>query len=393
MSRRPIALSPDLLRLQNEGYDIDIRDGFLLVRNVPFVTTACRIERATLISPLSLSGDVTVKPGKHVCYWTGAHPCHADGAKIRSIENGAGPQDLAPGLHAAFTFSAKADYRDYHHKMTTYIGRIAGEAAKLDPAVTAQTFPAIPTDDDESVFEYVDTATSRAGIAAINAKIAGQKIGIAGLGGTGSYVLDLVAKTSVAEIHPFDGDVFSQHNAFRAPGAASLEELKEGTPKVERFARIYSRLHRGIKPHGVFLDETNVSALAGLDFVFVCMDVGAAKRAVIDYLVTNGISFIEVGMGVTVDDGRLGGIVRVTVSTPGTRDRAAPHISYADGAVGANEYASNIQIAELNALNAALAVMQWKKLATIYRDSRRSVYVGYSIASGEIIAEGPDDVG
>ena len=305
MSRRPIALSPDLLRLQNEGYDIDIRDGFLLVRNVPFVTSGCRIERATLVSPLSLSGDVTVKPGTHVCHWTGAHPCHADGSKIRSIQNGAGQTDLAPGLHAAFTFSAKPDYRDHHHKMTTYIGRIAGEAAKLDPTATARIFPAIPADPEEPVFQYVDTATSRAGIGAINAKLAGQKIGIAGLGGTGTYILDLVAKTSVAEIHPFDGDVFSQHNAFRAPGAASLDELKEGALKVDRFAGIYSRLHRGIRPHAFFLDGTNVGALAGLDFVFVCMDVGPAKRVVIDYLVANGISFVEVGMGVTVDDAKL----------------------------------------------------------------------------------------
>jgi hypothetical protein len=37
MSRRPIDLSPDLLRLQNEGYDIAIRHGFLLVRDVPYV--------------------------------------------------------------------------------------------------------------------------------------------------------------------------------------------------------------------------------------------------------------------------------------------------------------------------------------------------------------------
>ncbi|ESZ05288.1 MULTISPECIES: ThiF family adenylyltransferase [unclassified Mesorhizobium] len=393
MSRRPIALSPDLLRLRNEGYDIDIRDGFLLVRNVPFVTSVCTIERATLVSPLSLSGDVTVKPGTHVCYWTGAHPCHADGSKIRSIENGAEPNDLAPGLHAAFTFSAKADYRNYHHKMTTYIGRIAGEAAKLDPTVTARIFPAIATEAEESVFQYVDTATSRSGIGAINSKVAGQKIAIAGLGGTGSYILDLVAKSSVAEIHLFDGDVFSQHNAFRAPGAASLDELKAGMLKVDRFAGIYSLLHRGIKPHAFFLDETNVGEFAGLDFVFVCMDVGPAKRAVIDYLVANGISFVDAGMGVTVDDGRLGGIVRVTVSTPETRDLAAPHISYADDAGQANDYTSNIQIAELNALNAALAVIRWKKVATIYRDSRHSVYLGYSIASGEIITEGPNGAG
>jgi ThiF family len=388
MSRRPIALSPDLLRLQNEGYDLDIRDGFLLVRDVPFVDSQRVVRRGILISPLKLSGDITQRPDNHVCHWMGAHPCHADGSKISSIENSSAPQELAPGLRADFTFSAKADYRDYHHKMTTYIGRISGEAAKLDPNVTACTFPVIPADEDESVFNYIDTATSRAGIGVINARLGGLRIGIAGLGGTGSYVLDFVAKTSVAEIHIFDGDVFSQHNAFRSPGAPSLEELQAKPQKVARFAAIYLNMRRGITVHDVFLDPDSVALLDGLDFVFVCMDVGSAKRALIERLVSRGVPFIDVGMGVLVDDGQLSGIVRTTTSTVDTRDSAARHISFAEGDVGANEYSSNIQIAELNALNAAMAVIRWKKLFGVYHDTRKEVYAGYSLASGEIVVEG-----
>ena len=79
--------------------------------------------------------------------------------------------------------------------MTTYIGRIAGEAAKLDASADARTFPVIADEADDGPFNYLDTATSRAGIGIVNAKVAGQRIGIAGLGGTGSYVLDFVAKS------------------------------------------------------------------------------------------------------------------------------------------------------------------------------------------------------
>ena len=53
-----------------------------------------------------------------------------------------------------------------------------------------------------------------------------KKIIILGLGGTGSYILDLVAKTPVKEIHLYDGDTFYQHNAFRSPGAPSSDELR-----------------------------------------------------------------------------------------------------------------------------------------------------------------------
>jgi hypothetical protein len=388
MSRRPIALSPDLLRLQNEGYDLEIRGGYLLIKDVPYVDTKHSVRRGTWISKLELSGDKTNKPNDHVAYWTGEHPCHSDGKKIASIEHPAAGQDFGDGIRADFTFSAKADYRDYHHKATTYIGRIAGEANKIEPDSTARTYPAIPSDEQGQVFKYVDTATSRAGIGAVNAKIAGQRILIAGLGGTGVYVLDLAAKTAAAEIHVIDGDVFSQHNAFRAPGAPSLAQLQAKPHKVVHFGELYSNMRNGIVVHDIFLDETNLALLDGFDFVFICLDRGPVKRAVVERLVASGTPFVDVGMGVILDDGHLSGVVRVTTSTASTREIAAPHISYAEGDDEANEYATNIQIAELNALNAALAVLSWKKLFGVYRDARRDFYTGYSIATGEIVSEG-----
>jgi hypothetical protein len=105
-------------------------------------------------------------------------------------------------------------------------------------------------------------------------------------------------------------------------------------------------------------------------------------------LVANGTPFVDVGIGVIIDDGQLSGVVRVTTSTASTREIAAPRISYADGDDEANEYATNIQIAELNALNAALAVIRWKKQFGVYRDARKDFYTGYSIATGEIVSEG-----
>ena len=386
MSRRPIALSPDLLRLQNEGYDLDIRAGYLLVKDVPYVNAQCVVKRGILICELKLTADKADKPDGHVAYWTGEHPCHSNGAKLAAFENRSAPKELGDGIRADFTFSAKADYRDYYHKVMTYVGRIAGEATKLDPSATAQTFPAIPAD-DESVFNYVDTASSRAGIGAVNEKLAGQKIAIVGLGGSGSYVLDLVAKTSVAEIHLFDADVFSQHNAFRAPGAAALEDLRAKPSKVAYFAARYAPLRKGIIPHCVFLDENNLTLLDELNFVFLCLEGGGPKRAVVDCLLSKGVPFVEVGMGVTLDGAQLSGIVRVVTCTAETTQAATPHISYAENDGGANEYATNIQIVELNAFHAVLAVLQWKKLFGIYRDATKAFYSGYSIASGEIVNE------
>ena len=156
------------------------------------------------------------------------------------------------------SFSAKpkpADaYPDYYAKVTTYVAIISGPAWRIDPTSTAKTFPVIaPEKESEEPFNYTDTASSRAEIVAVTKKLALQKIAIIGLGGTGSYVLDLVAKTPVKEIHLYDGDTFLQHNAFRSPGAPSGEELRARLPKATYFKNLYGKMHRGIVDHPVYL--------------------------------------------------------------------------------------------------------------------------------------------
>jgi hypothetical protein len=385
MSRQLIAHSADLQKLQNEGFDLEVRAGYLLIKDVPFVTYNREIKRGTLISQLKVSGDVTERPDNHVAYWTGEHPCHNDGRKIDTIANPSAAQDFGNGIQADFTFSAKAEYRDYHHKMTTYIGRITGEAQAIDLSVTAQTFPVIATEEEESVFKYLDTATSRVGIGALNERFSNQRIGIVGLGGTGSYVLDLVAKTCIKEIHLFDGDVFSQHNAFRAPGAPSIDELRVKQKKVAYLAAVYEKMRRGICAHDHFLDGSTADDLRGLDFVFLCLDSGVTKKAIVMKLMEFGIPFVEVGMGIVRCQDGLSGLMRVTISTKESQEQVVKMMNFSDGNQAEDEYSTNIQIAELNAMNAALAVIRWKKLYGFYRDSSRAHSFSYSIAANEMV--------
>ena len=51
------------------------------------------------------------------------------------------------------------------------------------------------TDEDDGVFLYVDTFSSRAGITELNSLLALEKVVIIGLGGTGAHLLDALAKT------------------------------------------------------------------------------------------------------------------------------------------------------------------------------------------------------
>ena len=251
--------------------------------------------------------------------------------------------------------------------MTAYANILAGPAAVLQPGLSPRVFQ-VPEDQAVSPFHYTETASDRAGIGALTERLEGEKVGIIGLGGTGSYILDQTAKTPVDQIHLFDGDTFLQHNAFRAPGAPSIDQLRAAVPKVEYFASIYSHMHKRIVPHVVALDASNVHLLDGITFAFLSMDAGDAKRAVVSKLEAMGVPFIDVGMGLELVDGSLGGILRVTASTPAKRDhvhkgRISFHSAPADAV-----YATNIQVADLNMLNAALAVMKWKKLRGFYRD-------------------------
>jgi hypothetical protein len=122
--------------------------------------------------------------------------------------------------------------------------------------------------------------------------------------------LDLVAKTPVAEIHLFDGDVFLNHNAFRCPGAASLEDLSKKQQKVVYLAALYSRMRKNIIPHYCFIEEATVEQLKGMSFIFLCIDKGTGKRLIVERLEEWGIPFIDAGMGIQLgEDNTIGGIL------------------------------------------------------------------------------------
>jgi len=262
---------------------------------------------------------------------------------------------------------------------------LEGPAQVIDHTATAKVFPVIRADEAESVFVYEDTASSRAGIVTMTKKLERGRIAIVGLGGTGSYVLDHLAKTPVAEIHLFDGDKFLQHNAFRSPGAPSAEDLERDLKKVEWFAEVYSRIRRRVVPHAVDLNESNTGELQGMDFVFLCIDKGSPKRQVVDFLLQNNIPFIDAGMGMHVEGESLAGLVRVTTAVPGESGNVIGRIPFADGAN--EEYAQNIQVSDLNALNAALAVIRWKKLWGFYSDSEGELSTTYMVSTNALINE------
>lgn len=242
------------------------------------------------------------------------------------------------------------------------------------------------------VFKYPDTNSSRAGIAALNYRFEGMKIAIVGVGGTGSYILDLVAKTHVEEIHIYDGDVFQVHNAFRAPGACPEEKFDPdgNLSKVTYYAEIYSDMRHGVIPHYIYVDESNIAELKVYDFVFISVDSNKVRSYITKELLKLGIPFIDVGMGLNQVGDQLLGTVRVTAGTPDYFEHLKHRIGTEEFAE--NEYASNIQIVDLNCLNAALAVLRWKKMIGFYQDVKKEHNNLYFINTGKLLNEDIADI-
>ncbi len=392
MSHLLINRSPDLKKLLNEGYELEIRSGYLLVHSVPYVDSSKNVRRGTLVAKLVLAGDKTAEPDDHVAYFMGDHPCEVDGKEIAEIKHQSGSRELTKDVIIQHSFSAKPKpkdaYSDYYAKMSTYAALLSGPAQLIDKTAKAQTFKvrAVEEKERDTPFNYVDTASSRAEIDVVTDKLKKlKKIAIIGLGGTGSYILDLVAKTPVWEIHLYDGDRYLQHNAFRSPGAPSREELEPQPYKSTWFKDFYSKMHSGIFDHPMNIDSVTVEELRDMDFVFICVDDGESKKLVVEKLEEYKLPFIDVGLGVQLTGDSLGGIVRVTSSTEEKRNHFRERVSFGD--LGNNEYNRNIQIAELNSLNAALAVIKWKKHFGFYRDMKSEFHSQFHIDTNGIVNE------
>lgn len=385
---RLVRRSPDLALLVQEGYAVRIVGGYLVVDDIPFVNHAAQVQWGSFLCPLDLSGDVTAKPSNHVMCLVGGVPRDKNGNPIDGLINdGVEKWSAGPDLTAACGFSQKPraeGYTDFYEKVTYYAAMLIGPAQAIDPTITPLTFKPIATDEDDGVFCYLDTFSSRAGITELNKALVLPKVVIIGLGGTGAYLLDLLAKTPIQAIHLYDGDFFRTHNAYRAPGAAGIEDLRAGRYKVDYFHQMYSPMRRGIEPHPEYVTDANVGEILDANFVFLAMDTGPDKKAIITALTAAGVPFIDTGVGLAKDPDGINGLIRVTFSAPGQtdhveRDRLVSYFAGEDA-----EYDTNLQVAELNSLTAILAVLRYKKYLGFYADREHEYHSVYAVESNDL---------
>jgi len=392
MLTRLLSRNVDWANLAAEGYHLDFVANHLVVRNVPFLDANQQVRKATLVSTVDVDVDFHAKAKDHTMWFRSdppnLRPCGLDGQPLKHMGGTDQARTLAEGLEVDRMFSAKRhdqqSYEDLHQKVTRYWDILTAPVEEVLKEAVRPGPPLIYAETDvEMPFEFLDTASTRSEIMGASQKLEGQRLAIIGTGGSGAYLLDFVAKTPVKSIKLFDGDEVKVHNAFRFPGAPTLEQLRAKPSKVDYLHGVYSRMKKGITKHG-YLREENLSEMEGTTYAFLCIDKPEAKPPIMAYLRQHGIPFTDVGLGLSLTGTSVRGSVGITTIRPG-EERALANI--ATVAEPDDVYRSNIQVAELNALAAAYAVLRWKKHLGFYVDDLRENNTEYLVRNNELSNE------
>lgn len=372
MSRQLASHNDDIRRLVEAGFAVSEDSNYLVVRDIPYLNSSLELATGAFVATLVAIDEHRVQQDDHQVWFAGGHPHGLDGKPIPNLGGGPCSLHLSPAMADVAVerrFSNKPliaqRFADFFEKIESYTNIVAGPAMERYGA-SPYTFRVVAEVAEDPVFKFRDTLTSRAEITDLTARFRDEVVAVIGLGGTGSYVLDFIVKTPVAEIRAFDADRFHVHNAFRSPGRVDQSEFDK--TKAEVYLARYDNFRHGLSTKATYIDGSSEDELSGITFAFVCVDKGAARSEIFRALIERKIPFIDVGMGLKRKDLGLGGMLRVTYFPAGHGEETI-HKSHAPLRDDPDDlYRAKVQIAELNALNAALAVTRYKQIRGFYRD-------------------------
>jgi hypothetical protein len=384
-----VSHNDDIRQLVEKKYAVGFDSNYLIVRDIPYLDSQRSLRIGAIVTKLVFVNQEKVIQEDHQVFFAGGVPHGLDGKPIPNLGGGAcalALSEAAKDVVVERSFSNKPKvaqkFVDFFEKIESYVAIISGPAIELHGAnpYTCRIVEAVAAD---SVFKFHDTLTSRGEITDLSAKFKDDVIALIGLGGTGGYLLDFLVKTPVREIRGFDGDLFYVHNAFRSPG--QLQEAEFGRPKAEIYQARYENFRTGLSLHPKFVDASSTADLDGVTFAFVCVDKGSSRASIFELLLSKRIPFIDVGMGLKRKQDRLNGLVRSTYYSAqnGEQVRAKGLAELKDQPD--DIYRANIQIGELNALNAALAVIRFKQVRGFYFEEIPYYHFLFEVADLKIV--------
>jgi hypothetical protein len=390
MSQTLVSHNDDLRRLVEKGYAVGFDSNYLIVRDIPYLNSAGEMKWGAIVAKLVHVTPERVAQENHQVLFAGGSPYGLDSTPVPNLSDRPHTlalSDAAKDIVVERSFSNKRmvggtmlDYDDFFDKIHSYAGLISGPAK--EKGATPYTFRIVESAPADSVFKFQDTLTSRAEITDLAAKFKDEVVAIIGLGGSGAYLLDFMVKTPVREVRAYDGDDFHVHTAYRSPG--HVDESEFGRKKAAVYSQRYDNFRKGLSIESKYVDPSTAKDFDGVTFAFVSVDKGSARREIFDLLLGKRIPFIDVDMGLHRRDERLAGMMRATYYSPedGARVRDKGIAEFQDGPD--NIYRASIQIAELNALNAALAVIRYKQIRRFYFEQVPNFYLAFDVADLKI---------
>lgn len=397
-----ISHNEDLLQLKQSGHHIEIRGAYLIIKNIPYVEQDGAIKSSDIVTNLQIdpSTNKVKQPDEHTVWWTGKMPYTAEGKSLKEDlccgewEEG---RELGEGISVYMEWSRRPKqgkmyrkYKDYYEKIKTYVDFVSFHAESKMPGVLKVSLSGKNTKIDSNTrFEYMNTSSYRNGTKGIEDKVSDEVVAVIGVGGTGSYLVDILAKTDIKELHLYDNGVMETDSVFRLAGAVHKSEFNMA--KVSWHKIRYENVRKkGLHIYENKVDSQNIATLKKCSTVFIAVDDLEARRKIQKKCNEMGIFHLSVGIGVEREgenDNQLGGMIKVereykTIVVKQNKNAEAKQQQPIN-----DIYKSNIQTAELNMLGAALAIIEWKIKKGIYRSDRTNNYdrVIYSTPSGNTI--------
>jgi molybdopterin/thiamine biosynthesis adenylyltransferase len=357
--------NPFIQDLDDQGYDLDLINGYFIVFGVPYLDKDAALKHGELAFPVELANGVIDPPKNHQAWFRGDQP-HDETQRALKLGAGAHAVTVADAFVTTYAFSLKLqdetgqnrDYSSFQEKVDTYLRIITGPAAaKYDDARPLKRIERKALEQG-SPLRFPDTLSARYHMNDVSFRLRGKKVAIVGLGGTGSYILDFASRTHLEQIALFDDDKIHVHTMFRIPG---FIPNALGNRKVDVLAEQYGNWHGGIKAFPERITPQNIENLRKFDFVFVSIDDGPSRRDIVEWLTSNNIPFVDCGMGLNRCQNGLNGAVRITGVDRAAFEQNVGTVCLPIEGPQADEYRKQAQIAELNALNGALAVIRFKQ--------------------------------
>ena len=378
------------------GFTVETRPDVVVAKGVPCLlangkVSSCTIEKS--FDPESRKPNERIGGAVHVVRITldEAHDgCvyNADGTPVGNHIRGDGQTWSDISIRKGGEASPEDD--------VSPSGTIHRYAKQIVGAVSAAGQYEQASSRDRGPFKIPNTFEARAAIGPVQDRIRDQRIAIIGLGGTGAYVLDLIAKTPVIEIHLLDADHVDWHTFMRAPGAPSTEEIesqrREPLLKVDYYHSQYAPLREGVHSHAIRVDSPSKLALFlsahPIDFAFVCIDQAddadsPRQDAVYAALSEAKVPFVDSGISITLEDCAVRGAVTTSTYAEGSMawKEAIPNASVEGNVPGYR----NVQLPEVNALAASLAVMEWRRRTEQYVSESTSFLHKFRLETPRIV--------